>query len=525
MSTATTAVLDPRPSNVPAGFDAIVQISAALMHRTLAANLAHLNLNPLSARVPYRSELVSAGLRALIQPLVGPLDAVTAGGEPQLEVQLSNPTPQMLNWPAVFDPPVGGTSVAARTVIPQHKMVTLLWGVTVNLFKPSPPPPVVSPGTSGGGAGTTGGTGGGHGPRGAADVFGGLPVLVASDAQILDMPPPLPAGARTLLARGTATMTVPIQLLVNAPFYQFRLAVNFETAQPTYASSEPVMLEFLPTELASSLLNQALAPLRSQYALAMSPMVSLAGTLTPSQLTQAQLPALHVNDIVIQDPRGQVVALCVSLGNDSHGAFSMVTSFLAGHDFAYYVSDRVYGPVMKGLWRANAIHTPIVGDVMVEMPVSEGSQQTGMGRARVQVKLADALDDAGLIPSVDGALGDPMRIVSKQTVNLLALWDPQGHQISDLGGLAEPTVAPFAIALQMFDKPAAAPLDHTIQPPLSTVLKVLFSPLYFPVIERYGVTTVSGFTSSALRAVVTQWSLPRVTVNDAAVVTGTMAQL
>jgi hypothetical protein len=509
IATAATAVLDRPPSAIPAGFGAIVQMNTRLLHRTLSANLARLNLNPLSARVPYQAELVSPGLHELAQPFLSPMDSVVADAQPYLEVQVLNPVPQTLDWPPALDPPgTSGTTIAAA--IPQRKTVTLVWSVTVNLFRPAPPPPVVSgnlslgdaPATDGGGSTAGGGQGG---------PFGGV---LAPDF-VLNIPPPLPAGSRTLLAQGTATMTVPSAVVVNPALYQFRLVLNFEDEQPTHTSDDPVMVEFIHSDLGVSLLNQAIAPLQSQTAMGMSPVIAPAGSLTPNQVAQAQLPALHVRDIVLQDPKGQLVAFCVSLGNDSHGAFSLVTSFLSGHDFAYYVSDRVFSPIMKGLWRANRIHTPIVGDVAVEMPVSEGSDQTGIGRARVQVNLSGTLNEAALTPSTDLALGDPMRVVAQQTVKLLALWDPQDRQITDLGGLAEPTAMPFVVALQMFDKPAAAPLSNTIQPPLSHVLKAMFTPLYFPLIERYGVTKVSGFTSSPLRAVVARWSVPRVVVAGA----------
>jgi hypothetical protein len=172
------------------------------------------------------------------------------------------------------------------------------------------------------------------------------------------------------------------------------------------------------------------------------------------------------------------------------------------------VSSKVYTPVLKGLWSANAVHTPVVTDVPVEMPVEEGSDETGTGKARVKVILSPRLSDAGLVASTDPDLGDPMRIASEQTVQLLALWDPRGHQIDDLGDLAKPTVEPFALALQLFNKPAV--VKHTIQSPMKNVLAAMFLPLFFPMTERYGVNSVSGYASSPLGAIIVRWSLPRV---------------
>jgi hypothetical protein len=248
--------------------------------------------------------------------------------------------------------------------------------------------------------------------------------------------------------------------------------------------------------------------LLSQYAIGLSPTMVLAGNLSPTQVTQTQLPALHVDDIVLQDANGQLVALCVSLGSDPQGVLALVSPFLGGQDFAYYASQKVFGPVLKGLWRANAILTPIVSDISVEMPVSQNSDETGAGRARVQVFLSNTLDDATLVASIVPSLGDPMQIAAQQTVTLLALWDPQGNPVSDLGDLGKPTTEPFALNLQMYDAPTGT--THSIQEQLSALLAKMFMPLFSPTLEQYGVTAVSGFTSSPLQAIVSRWSLPPV---------------
>ena len=139
------------------------------------------------------------------------------------------------------------------------------------------------------------------------------------------------------------------------------------------------------------------------------------------------------------------------LGSSAGGVPSMVRSFLAGQDFAYYVSDKVFTPVMKGLWHANAIHTPIVSDVPVEMPVAPDSDETGTGQATVQVNLSNTLKDASIRATTDGKLGDPLRLLSEQTVQLLGLTDPNGKPVKYLGDLAKPSVEPFPLSLQLFD--------------------------------------------------------------------------
>jgi hypothetical protein len=245
----TEIVFEPPPSDIPSGFDSIVQISTRLMRRTLEDNLRTWNLNPLSARVPYQSELVPLGLRALIQPLLDP-SPNDPGGAPELEVQILDPLLQALNWPR--PPDLGGTIgiTGATTAAARagrgfgHRMVDLVWSVQVNLFKPFLTIDPV------GSAPTTGDT-----PAGPATTALGRTVDVSKGP-----PRPLPQESRTTLVKGTATMHVPSQLVVDAQLYRFRLVINFEGVQATYASDDPVMLEFLRSDLAASLLAQAIAP-------------------------------------------------------------------------------------------------------------------------------------------------------------------------------------------------------------------------------------------------------------------------
>jgi hypothetical protein len=515
------------PSSVPAGFDSIIQLNTHLMNVALASHLASSNLNPLSARVPYQADLVSAKLRALIQPLLGSNISVLQG-PPQLEVQILAPAVQSLNWPVspIQGLPVGGTSSVlarrARTtkqktaVLGRQKTVDLAWSVQVNLFRPA------STLVNVGGSAKAGFSAAGPASAGSArsgllgntGSFGIGPVSVA---------PALPQGSRTTVASGSAAMRVPCASVVNSQLFQFQLVANFGGAQASYSSDDAAMTQFLQTDLARSLLAQALAPLLNQYAVGLSPTFAIAGGLTPTQLVEAQLPALRVSDLVLKDANGQLLSFCVALGADAEGTLDAVTSFLAGQDFAYYASDRVYGPVLKGLWAANAIYTPTISNVSVEMPVSPGSSETGTGVARVQVVLSTSLTDATLSASTQSDVGDPMRIDSTMTVTLLGLWDPRGNQITDLGALGDPTAEPFALSLHLFDKSTGS--GHPIPPPLSNTIAAMFDPLYFPMLERYGVTSVSGYTSSPLRILLARWSLPRLSIVGTNTNSGVMANV
>jgi hypothetical protein len=495
-------VFDPPPSSIAAGFDSVLQFSNILLHRTLAANLSRRGLNILSVRVPYASDLVSPAVRELVRPHIQSIDP--AIGSSFLEVQVLNPRPTRLRWPTPPDSvaaPTGAANTIVSANIARRREVEIVWSIQLNLFQRSTLDTTVGaidPARAGGGSGSSPATdlGGSAGYPGAADDIFANPNTP---------PPPPPKGSRVALAVGTATMQTPTNLLLSTAVYQFRIALDFQAVQPTYGSTDPAMVEFLQTDLATSMLAQAIAPLRSA-SVGLTPTMALVGNLTPSQVAQLGLSALNVHDMVVEDDAGQVLTLCVTLGSETQGAFSLVRSFLVGQHFAYYASDKVFGPMLKGLWRANAVHTPVVSEVPVEMLVEEGSNETGTGKARVKVTLSDTLTDGAIVATTDPDLGDPLRIVSEQTVELLGLWDPSGRRIRDLGELARPTIQPFTFSLQMFERPAS--VGHTVQPPFQNLFSAMFLPLYFPMIERYQVRRASGFTSSPLRAIVVRWSLP-----------------
>jgi hypothetical protein len=301
-------------------------------------------------------------------------------------------------------------------------------------------------------------------------------------------------------------MTVPAVLLISASIYQFRLSLSFEGARPAYSSSDPILIEFLKTAYAASLLAQAVTPLLNQADIGLSPTIALAGGLTANQLAAQHAPILVIHDRLLPDGVGQALALCVSLGADTEGAMDLVRPFLNGADFAYYVSDKLFVPVLKGLWKANAVRTPLLSDVEVEMPIQPGSDQTGTGRAHVQVSLIDTLLDASLQPATDPSTGDPLSLVSRQVVQLLALFDPSGNQIQDLGDLGKPAVEPFPLGLFLFDTlPPGA--QQQIQPELLKLLSALLLPLYAPIVEPLDVTGVTGYSSSPLHALVARWNL------------------
>jgi hypothetical protein len=254
------------------------------------------------------------------------------------------------------------------------------------------------------------------------------------------------------------------------------------------------------------MLAQAVAPMLNGYLARISPTIALGGNLNAGQIAGLQLPALNVTEQVLNDSNGQVLALCASLGQGPAGA--SVSSFLNRSDFSCYLGERIFGPVLSGRWNANAIRVPIVASVPVQMPVSQGSSQTGQGHAQIQVNLSDALKQSRIQPS-DTNFGDPLQLVSEQTVQLLRLWDPGGNEVTDLGNLANPVVEPLVMNLQLFDiLPAGA--QQNVQLLVQNFIAALLSPIYLPVLGKLRAQNLSGFTSSSLRALVVSWSVPKV---------------
>lgn len=418
-------------SAIPAGFQSILQFSTHLLERTLTSNLAQVGLGTLSTRVPYQPELVAPKLSAAIGPHLTLQDQIL-GRVPHVEVVLTGARLQTLRSSSQPRPernpqPRRGVGTDPGGSGRQRRIVDLKWKLQVNLFKEKGGPSTEGDILAGSG-GRSGGARSMIGGRLATsvDLAGG--VLSTGEVPATQ----LPEGHRFTLAEGTILMHVPTDLVEFPTLLQFWLSLNFDGVDPIIRSDDPTLVEFLDSELAIAMIAQALAPLLAR-SVRLSPSIALAGNLTSSQVESMHLPALHVQDLTVLDEGREVLALCVSLGEGSTGVLSdftgvptLVRSFLNKRDFAYYVSDRFFVPVLTARWRANAIRTPIVSDVPVEMPVEAGSEETGEGLARVQVNLSDTLKESGIKVSLDNRFGDPLRLVSEQTVHLRRLWSPNG---------------------------------------------------------------------------------------------------
>jgi hypothetical protein len=134
------------------------------------------------------------------------------------------------------------------------------------------------------------------------------------------------------------------------------------------------------------------------------------------------------------------------------------------------------------------------------------SNQSAPWRAQIQVSFSNFLDDVSIVAATDNR-SDPVRLLSKQTIQLLHLWDPNGNEQTDLGPLAEPLAKPFVIPMCLFSSIGASP--DSLQPNFKDLLLNLMVAIFFPVLDSYSVssTSISGLASSAMKTLFIRWAL------------------
>jgi hypothetical protein len=189
----------------------------------------------------------------------------------------------------------------------------------------------------------------------------------------------------------------------------------------------------------------------------------------------------------------------------SRGITRLLSPFLERSDFAYAVSINLLGPALKARWDSTAAALFFVGDVPVELPVSQDSEETATGRARVHVSIAGVLQEAAFRPSVDNR-GDPLRLLSAQTIRLLGLWDHRGRRITDLGPLRDPRTEPFVLPLFPFDRTPTLESGE-INPDFAQFLLKLFPTIVYPLVERFRIKDITGITSNAAQMLLARWAL------------------
>ena len=427
--------------------------------------------------------------------LVRPVQTTVASEEIDVELRLVDP--QLTGLSAGYEPPPGSIVVssgvavakptdAARVGPPAAPPLQITWSVELNLLFIQQEPlatlgPLAMVGPGSGGLPTTGGAATDPGSSQGATT-----------------------EARTLLASGTAVLSMPSVVGVEADLLQMWLEMDAAYAQAAVTTKDEPLTELLTAPLGQGMLQSALAGLTTQARVRVSPLFAVAGVLSREQVASIGLSDMRVVHAVNYPPDGRsLLSLGVNFGSEQQGSAAQLQPFLGSSNFAYYVSVSTIAPVLGERWRINAAGRGYVGNVPVQMPVSAGSSDTGQGTARVQVNLGAVLGGVSLAP-YDGEQGDVVCLACDETVQILQLWYADGSQVSDLGDLGTPATMPFVVNAAPF---TPRPPDEVANAPLRVFVRYVLEPLAFPFAEQFMVYAVDGFASAALGAVVTRWSL------------------
>jgi hypothetical protein len=238
----------------------------------------------------------------------------------------------------------------------------------------------------------------------------------------------------------------------------------------------------------------------------LTPEVAPGGNLSARLVQQYNLPPFRVRDALRTDTRGNpVLCLCAELGTG--GVTRLVHPLLEGQDFAYAVSTEVLALALRAHWNI-AGGLSLISEVPIELAVSEDSDETETGRARLSIRISEILIDVAIQAGTDNR-GDPLRLLSSERIQLLNLWKQNGEQISDaeLGPLKQPQHAPLILPLYLFDRTPSAPpqLQANFEGFLLQLIAIIVMPVLQPL--SVGRDSFSGFASSAMKAMLVRWSL------------------
>lgn len=481
--------LDP-PVDSLAGFDAVAQFSHRLMDMQVVRSLTQRGLAALDAYLPWGTLPLPAELTA---ELPQRLQLALATTSARLELRLVRPHLSGLQWPA---DPTGGldtaTTAARRrgSALRQRRVATVTWRLELNLLTQRAPDSVLNdPGS---------GTGVRH-P--ALDVFTDL--VAATD------PPSGSSGRgwnRFTFAAGQAVTAADAALAVPAGLWQFGVTLDFAETEPVVTSETEALTEFV-AGAGAALLTQALARLRASSGVQLTPVIAPAGPLAAGTVRRMALPPFGVRDMLLTDERGNVaLALCAQLGNASGGVLRLVPPLLQRQDFAYAASGNVLALAYKARWSIAARGLTFVGETSVDIPVGNDPNDTRPGRAQMRISFSNVLDEAAIKVMPESA-GDAVRLLSKQRLQLLNLWDHQGKRITNLGELANPVEEILALPINLFETRGAAP--EALQPTFRDFLIKLVVILILPTTQPYPFrpTSLSGFCSAAMNATLVRWTL------------------
>jgi hypothetical protein len=458
--------LEVPPSSIPAGFDAVLQVDNTLLQYHLRSNLERSGLSVLSARVPYQPASFPQSMNGEIIIRHPELNATQS--QPLIEVRLLTPGLRELRLDTT----------------------TIDWTLEVNLITSIPQQIATSEGVGPPG----------QGARSFQTNSGSALFEVAQTAG----PRAARSEGRSLLATGRAHTLAHPQLVARPSLLQAWLELEFLTDSLMPFDNDVLMKDFLNTDIADVMLKQAYTLLENSVGIRLTPRVALAGSMPAAQIANMGLGTMRVMVVPLLHPDGRdILSFCFNFGDDSQGDETLVRSFGGGKDFAYYVSMELLASILKKRWSADPSQLEFESDILVEMLREEGSNETGYGRARIRVTFARRLFSAAISASVD-ELGDPLTLASEQTIQLLRLWDPIDREIQDLGELGQPQVLPLLIDIQLFDKPPTG-VSNEMNPLFRRFLTRLLLPAVRPLLEYTTLEHLTGYTTSALRAIIVRW--------------------
>ena len=478
------------PVDALAGFDAIAQFSHSLLSRQVVRSLVQHSLSSLSANAPWGSVPLPASLLAVIPPR---LRIQLSMRDARVEVRLAQPYLAALQWPDDIGP--GGGPGSEPRGVPEHRAADVGWRVEINLLTPN----------------LVGGF--------EQSSFGGSARLSAPGPRSRVPPdrPEVPGSSvpsstqggpwdRLTLVSGQTITRAKVETVMRASLWRFGMELDFSTTRaltPT-TGQEPSLIEFLESDGGKSLLTQSIAPLKGA-GVRLTPEVAPAGPLSAAIVQSMNLPAIAVRDVVLTGDRGQaILSLCVELGGASGGVLRRVPPFVGRHDFGYASSPNLLAPAYKACWKVAAAGMTFVGETDVDLPVADDPSTTLPGRAQMMMSVSDVLDEVA-IKTFPNGLGDAVRLLSKQRVQLLNLWDNAGNSF-ELGELGEPQDGPFLLPINLFERAGAQPED--LHPNLRDFLIKLIRILVLPLSEPFAIraSSVSGFCSSAMQTIVVRWT-------------------
>ena len=484
-----------------AGFDVLAQFSRLLLQTQVSQSLSQNSLSSLSSFVPWGSIPLPPSLVALIPMLVR---NTLSAWQARLELRFVDPYIAGMRWPSPVAVGTGGVAEKPDArVLSQQRFVDIGWRVEINLLKAPRPNAVASSVPSGAPPAPS---------PGVAPVTSGLLGFSASSSSTSSDS----SWERVTLVSGTAITSATAQLSVPANLWRFGMELDFADTAASITADAAAMSDFMATDAGKNMLSQALAPLKAATGIELCPEVAPCGALSASCIQSQNLPQFHVQDVLLADTSGNsvltdmsggpVLCLCAQLATTGGGVTRLVQSYLKGGDFAYAVSTGVLSAALKAQWDIAASGFSIIRNVPVPPASNGNSNQSAPWRAQIQVSFSNILDDVSIVAATDSR-GDPVRLLSKQTIQLLHLWDPNGNEQTDLGPLAEPLIKPFVIPMCLFSSTGASP--DSLQPNFKDLLLNLMVAIFFPVLASYSVssTSISGLASSAMKTLFIRWAL------------------